>query len=143
MGGAYSSLVSEGTVSSAEIVVDAAGGVLAEVVGPHPGVRLAHRTKCVLHSSRSDGPTAGGKSSVAISLSIDLENWEWILECAEEWSDGVVAAEGIPEVPVVIQGVGSFSSDAGSDCLLNKAIITAESICLLGWQRRQEFLCGK
>ena len=56
--------------------------VFAKVLGPHTGELLSHSTEGVLHCSRSDAVMAGGQAAVSVSLSEELEDWDWINKVA-------------------------------------------------------------
>lgn len=118
----------------AELPLDAkvsgAGGIFANVFGPHAGELLAHRAQGVLHCARSDGFTAGGHSAIAIALGEDLEERDGVCEVAEERVDVLGSAEMIPPRPMVVKCGRAAGSNAGSDRFLNKAEVSAELMCL-------------
>ena len=70
-------------------------GVQARVRGPHPGIRLAHRSDGVFHRASSDGVTAGRDSTGPDALGKELEEGNGI---AREVMgiDGNACAEGGP-----------------------------------------------
>lgn len=103
--------------------------IASEIFGPHPGVRLTHGLQCALHSSRLDGDAAGCQPSISVTLAEDLEDWCWVVMCAEERVKTEVIVEVIPSIPMFIHdGSGLFNSDSGACCFLNKLEITAEFI---------------
>ena len=58
-------------------------GVEADVRGPHRRKRLANGAKGVLHCSRADRVTMGGKLASSVLMCIDLQDGDWIGEHRE------------------------------------------------------------
>ena len=72
-----------GTKLSDEAKIDFSEGVEAGIVGPQLGKPLAHRAEDVRNCRRSDAFTAGGNSSITISVGKNLEVGDRIFEVAE------------------------------------------------------------
>jgi hypothetical protein len=55
--------------------INVAVDIFSDVMGPHPGKRLADHTECVLHCSSSDGILADGKCGRCGSVVQRLAGW--------------------------------------------------------------------
>jgi len=122
--------------------IDLSSDILSDIFGPQAGELLTHGTKRVLHCPRSDGPFAGRDSAITVSLREQLEHWDRILVAPEERVEAILNTECSPAVPMVVEGVGVFRINAGSDRFLNKAAIRLEFSGLRTWQSCQGSACG-
>jgi hypothetical protein len=123
--------------------VDLAVGVEAGVFGPHAGAFLCHRPEDILHCARLDGSTAGRKSSVAVTLRIDLEERDWVWVILEVGVEVVGITKGRPTRPMVIVGSGAFRADSRSHRRLDKEHVSAEAIAVESGESSQGWVCGK
>lgn len=65
-----------------------------------------------------------------------------VIPVAEEGIDVMADAKRIPSIPMVVECLGAFSSDAKSDSFLNNAHVRAESVGCCRWQSVQGSVCG-
>jgi hypothetical protein len=77
--------------------------VLTDVVGPHPGERLADHMKCILHCLSSDGVLAGGNSAIAVALANDLQDGDWVFPGPNDVIDSIFEAH--PSTPNACLGL--------------------------------------
>ena len=66
------------TIQGGEAKIDDAMGIQTRVRGPHPGVRLAHRSYGVLHGTSPYRSTTGGNGTVAVALGKELQKRDGI-----------------------------------------------------------------
>jgi hypothetical protein len=114
--------------------IDVTVDVFSDIRGPHPGERLTDRTQCVLHCSSSHGVVAGGNAAVAVALTEDLQDGDWVVPGPEKGVDAIFQAKFVPTLPILVLGFGAPKSDSGFDLVVNSAEVSAEDIGLRNWQ---------
>ena len=116
-------------------------GVQARVRGPHPRIRLAHRSHGILHRASSYGVTTGSDGTRAEALGKELEERNGVArKVVGVHSDAF--AEGAPEAPGCVGGGGALVRDSCAGRLLNSAPINAKLVSLGRLQRRHGESCG-
>jgi hypothetical protein len=117
---------------SCEPEVYLAKGILADVIGPQLGERLAHRTDGVLHCSRADRVVVGGATAVTVTLGKDLDDWDGVIIVLEKGVNVVLKVKGFPESPLCRRRF-----------FFENAKIKAESVSLQSGNTLQGIVCGK
>ena len=100
--------------------------VQTRVKGPHPGVRLAHRSYGILHRARPYWSTPGSNGAGAVALGVQLEKRDGVALGETPGIDADAGTEGLPEIPGG-GGAGAPLSRAaqGRGCLESAPIMIA------------------
>ena len=77
-----------------------------------------------------------------ILVAKEIEEGDGIGIVAEERVDPCFGAKRVPDFPMGILGFGSFLCDAIDDVLLYSELMRLEDMSELGWQTRQDSVCG-
>jgi hypothetical protein len=75
---------------------------------------------------------AGRKDARAVAVGKDLKEEDRVPHFGKPGVDAEVQAEGLPNLPGSVGGVGSRSHDSGSGRLLRSAKVVEESSAVLG-----------
>lgn len=114
----------------------------ANVAESQAGHRLTDFAYGTLHCSRSDGLTAGGNTTIAISLGEDVDERDWVLDIFQKGVQVELFAIIDPYVPGVVRRIGTFSASEISAGFPDKQEVSAERIARREWHSFQDSFCG-
>jgi hypothetical protein len=80
--------------------------------------------------------------TVAILGGEDLKERDWVGNPGKEAAKIEGVAESFPEDPMFVSGSGSARYDSGRDWVLDRAKVSAESMCGCKWHRAHGLFCG-